>query len=188
MKSQSLLTRQLFRAITANRSYRIPGCPQQTLVHRHHRDGRSFTTSSRRHMFGLGFGSTIEGLSGSKPTVANIDAALARFVVLLNARRNQTRAPPDEQLIDAFQFLFSARASKEMPLTRTEVYLAYETFIYLQSRDRVLSEAPLCQPHHGGSNKLYSWFWPRLLQQRVYEAITRLWLRRFLRFFVNVPI
>ena len=141
MKSQSLLTRQLFRAITASRPYRIPGCPLQPLAHQHRRHARSFTTSQRRRIFGLSLGPTLQTLAGAKPTPANNEAALTRLVDLLNAKRKQSRPPSDEQVIDAFRFLFSTRGDGAQSLTRTEAYLANESLKYLRSKDRVLNDA-----------------------------------------------
>lgn len=141
MKSQSLLTRQLLRAITASRPYRIPGCPLQLRVNQRHKHAKSFTTSQRRHIFGLSLGPTLQTLAGAKPTPANNEAALTRLVDLLNAKRKQSRPPSDEQVIDAFRFLFSTRVEGSQPLTRTEAYLANETLKYLRSKDRVLDDA-----------------------------------------------
>ena len=141
MKSQSLLTRQLFRAITANRPYRIPGCPLKPLAFQHNSHSRPFTTSHRRHIFGLSLGPTLDTLTGAKPTSANLEAALTRLGDLLSAKRRRTRLPSDQKVIEAFRFLFSARVEGSKPLTRTEAYLANEAFDYLQNKGLVLNEA-----------------------------------------------
>ncbi len=136
MKSQSLLTRQLFLAITASRPYRIPGC----LASQRHKHAKSFTTSQRRHIFGLSLGPALQTLTGAKPTPANNEAALTRLIDLVNAKRKQSRPPSHEQVVDAFRFLFSTRVQRSQSLTRTEAYLANETLHYLRSKDRVLNE------------------------------------------------
>jgi tetratricopeptide (TPR) repeat protein len=140
MKSQTLLTRQLFRAILTNRSYRIPGCPLRPIVPKQHDHVRSFNTSQSRQIFGLSFGAPARSFEGAKATSANVEAALSKLVDLLKSKRTRSRQPSDEELVDAFRFLFTTRADRSKPLTRNEAFLATETFNHLRSKELILSE------------------------------------------------
>lgn len=81
-------------------------------------------------------------LSGEKATAKNQEAAIGKLVDLLRARKSRARPPPHDELADALGFLFKARLEQARPLTRNEVFLATETFRYLQERDLVLSDNP----------------------------------------------
>lgn len=72
------------------------------------------------------------GFKGAKPTAKNLELALSKLVDLVRARRTRSRAPADDELIDAFKFVFSARLEVQRRLTRNEIYLTTEAFKHFQ--------------------------------------------------------
>lgn len=136
----SPLTRSVFRAILANRPYVIQDCQRRL--------GRTPTLplivptsrlQQRRHIFGLTLGATRQGFQDAKATPANVELALGKLVDVVRARRNQSRLPPDDQVVDAFRFLFASRIESPRRLTRNEVFLATEAFNHLQERGHIFA-------------------------------------------------
>ena len=139
MKPHSHLTRQVFRALIAERPYHASGCLQLRRPSQSVRRSPYLQPSSRRHIFGISLGGTKESYQGSKATPQNIEAALLKLVDLLRARRSRTRIPEDAEVLDAFKFLFQVRSELPKGLTRNEVYLATETLDHLLARKLVLN-------------------------------------------------
>ena len=135
----SHLTRNVFRAILAERPYVVREC--RRAIERKPSSQRPPTTynlQQRRHLFGINFGTTRSGFEGARSTSANVEAALGKLVDLVRARRSQSRSPPDAEIVDAFRFLFGSRAELPRRLTRNEVFLVTEAFKHLQERGHVL--------------------------------------------------
>ena len=139
MKPHSHLTRQVFRALVAERPYHASGCLQLLRPSQSRRKSPNLQPSSRRNIFGISLGGTKESYQGSKATPQNIEAALLKLVDLLRARRSRTRIPEDAEVLDAFKFLFQVRSELPKGLTRNEVYLATETLDHLLQRKLVLN-------------------------------------------------
>lgn len=139
MKS-SHLTRNVFRAILANRPYVTRACPRRIGARPAAQPFRpTYNLCQKRNLFGLNFGSARQGFEGAKATPANVELALSTLVDVVRARRSHSRLPPDEQIIDAFKFLFASRVEAPRRLTRNEVFLATEAFNHLQERDHILN-------------------------------------------------
>lgn len=134
MKSSSNLTRAVFRAIVANRPYVVAECRRH--VHRSnplYMPQPSLRQPQRRALFTAILSSTMNrGFKGAKPTAKNLELALGKLVDLVRARRTRSRAPSDEELIDAFKFVFGARLEVQRRLTRNEIYLTTEAFKHFQ--------------------------------------------------------
>ncbi|EXJ90958.1 hypothetical protein A1O1_04065 [Capronia coronata CBS 617.96] len=139
MKSSSL-NRSVFRAILSNRPYITREC-RNRLGRRppHHFLTTPYTVHQRRGLFGLSLGADAKSFRAARSTPANVELALSRLVDVVRARRANTRLPPDEQIVDAFRFLFAARIDSPRPLTRNEVFLATEAFRHLQEHGHILS-------------------------------------------------
>lgn len=80
-----------------------------------------------------------QGFEGAKNTPGNLELALGKLVDLVRARRTESRLPPEEQLIDAFRFLFASRLESQRGLTRNEIFLATETLKHFEERGLVLA-------------------------------------------------
>ncbi|EXJ92937.1 hypothetical protein A1O3_01493 [Capronia epimyces CBS 606.96] len=139
MKSSNL-TRSVFRAILSNKPYLARDC-QRRLGSRlpQHFPAYRYTVHQRRGFLGLNLGGADKGLRGARSTPTNVELALSKFVDVVRARRTSSRFPPDEEIVDAFRFLFATRIESPRPLTRNEVFLANEAFRHLQERGHILS-------------------------------------------------
>ncbi|KAK5205202.1 hypothetical protein LTR41_009051 [Exophiala xenobiotica] len=136
----SHLTRNVFRAITANRPYVVREC-QRRLATRTRPQvlAPSYKSHQKRSLFGLNFGAEPTTLEGAKSSPANIERALVRLVDLVRARRTHSRLPPDDQVADAFKYFFASKVEAPGRLTRNEAFLATEAFRHLQERGHILS-------------------------------------------------
>lgn len=146
MKKSSHLTRSVFRALIANRPYVPAEClrlsPHTTSPRVLPSWQNGINHQQRRGLFGFltGEAPVPRKLSGEKASNKNLEVAIGKLVDLLRARKVRARPPTHDQLVDALKFLFQARLDHQQPLTRNEVFLATETFKYLQERDLVSSE------------------------------------------------
>jgi hypothetical protein len=144
MRPRSLLTRQVFRAIIANRPYHTVVCPLRTVTSRHHVATAPSRAIQRRGIFGLTFGQP-KDLLNARSSPQNFEIALGKLSEYIEAKRYDTRPPPDQELVNAWRFLFATRDEQEKALTRNEVLLATVTFKYLIARDQVLNgDLPKC--------------------------------------------
>ncbi|KAL2435395.1 Complex I intermediate-associated protein 84, mitochondrial [Exophiala dermatitidis] len=144
MKSSNL-TRSVFRAILSNRPY-LPvsrNCERRFGRRVPHRSSAAtYNLHQRRGLFGLNFGNAENSFHGARSTPANVERALSKLVDVVRARRTDSRLPPEEQIVDAFRFLFASQVESPRPLTRNEVFLATEAFKHLQERGHILSGDP----------------------------------------------
>ena len=138
MKS-SHLSRSVFRAILAGRTYAVRDCQRALKRKPLSPTGRATPHfQQKRQFFGIAFGSGRIGFAGAQPTASNVEAALVILVDLVRARRSQSRTPLPNKIVDAFRFLFVSRIETPRRLTRNEVFLVTETFKYLQERGHIL--------------------------------------------------
>jgi hypothetical protein len=144
MKS-SHLTRGVFRAILANQPYVVRGCrralgTRTKPLSNHPRT--AYALHQKRHLFGINFGTTRKGFEGARGSAANVELALGKLVDLVRARRSQSRIPPENEVVDAFRFLFASMVESPRRLTRNDVFLATEAFKHLQERGHILGSDP----------------------------------------------
>jgi len=136
----SNLTRNVFRAILSNRPYTTAGCRKRSrLPPRLRPPNGTLLSRHQRTLFGFAFGSTSNGLNGARNTPANLETALGKLVDLVRARRTHSRLPADDELVDAFRFLFVSRLESPRRLTRNEIFLATAAFNHLQECGLVLT-------------------------------------------------
>ncbi|OCT48508.1 pentatricopeptide repeat containing protein [Cladophialophora carrionii] len=144
MKS-SHLTRGVFRSILANRPYVVRGCQRALAMRAKPLPNHPRTTYAlyqKRSLFGINFGTTRKGFEGARSTTANVELALGKLVDLVRARRSQSRLPPENEVVDAFRFLFATMIESPRRLTRNDVFLATEAFKHLQERGQILGSDP----------------------------------------------
>lgn len=141
MKS-SQLTRAVFRAILANKPYVVRNCPRALRRNQLSHYGRpTYSLHQKRHLWGINLGPARKGFEGAKSSGANVELALSKLVDLAQARRSQSRLPPEAEVADAFRFLFASRIETPRPLTRNEIFLATEAFRHLEERGHILGPA-----------------------------------------------
>lgn len=141
MRSQSVLTRRLFRALIANQPYHAAACPLRAVAARHTAITPTTRPTQRRSLFGLSIGSAIaKDLTGQRATPQNVETALVKLSEYISAKRSHSRPPSDQALVDALRFLTSTKVEQEKTMTRNEVYLATETFQYLVGQGVVVNE------------------------------------------------
>ncbi|KEF52093.1 uncharacterized protein A1O9_11719 [Exophiala aquamarina CBS 119918] len=140
MKASSL-TRSVFRAILNDRPYAIRGCeePRQR-TQRYRLIQPRYNYLQTRHFFGFGSHSQVSHslFQDAKPASPNLERALGKLSDLVKARRNNSRFPPENEIVDAFRYIFASRLKSPRHLTRNEVNLATEAFIHLRERSRLL--------------------------------------------------
>jgi hypothetical protein len=139
MRPRSLLTRQLFRAIIANRPYHTAVCPLKPVTSRNHVAAIPLRYTQRRGIFGLTFGQPRD-LANARSSPQNFEIALGKLSEYVDAKKYDTRPPPDQELVNAWKFLFATRDEQEKALTRNEVLLASMTLEYLIAKEQVLNE------------------------------------------------
>ncbi|KPI39961.1 Complex I intermediate-associated protein 84, mitochondrial [Cyphellophora attinorum] len=135
MKSQSALTRRVFRAILANRPYHSASCPLRctsaALPHNAPPRSQHARRQQRRSFFGVAIGGFKPDLAAAKSTTDNIETALERLSEFVEATRANTRPPQEEKLVEAIRFFVKTRLKAERGLKRNEVFLVAQSLNHL---------------------------------------------------------
>ena len=133
----SQLSRGVFRALLANRPYTFTGCEKTAPRWRlPWAKSRSCPKLQSRPIFGLSLGSAPRTMLNAQNTPANVEKALTVLVDLMRSRRTRSKLPSQSKIVEAFNFLFQSRFDTPKRFSRNEIYLATESFKYLQEQRR----------------------------------------------------
>ena len=131
MRSQ--LTRNIFRALIADRPYAFRDCQKITRQCLRPSRPRALTPRQQsRSIFGLSLGGTPRAALETANTASNLDVALTVLADLMRARRTKTQIPASAQIAQAFNHLFRSHLEKPRRFSRNEIFLATEAFKYIQ--------------------------------------------------------